>query len=66
MSDQVPPGRRLADCSKIIYIYIYTHTQNSLFGRSDKDMVLDRFWIGFWIGFGEVIGLVLEKCLRHV
>ena len=35
---------RLADCSQMLYIYIYTQTQ--LFQVS--------IWRGFWRGFGEV------------
>ena len=56
---KIPPDSRLADCSKMLYIYIYT--QNSLFGRSVLDRFLERFWRGFWIGFGEVFGEVLER-----
>ena len=48
----VPLYQRLADCSKMLYIY----TQNSLFGRSVLerflDRFLDRFWEGSWIDFG--------------
>ena len=54
---------RLADCSKIIYIYIYS--KNQLFGRSEKERFWERFWIGFWIGFGEVFREVLERLLER-
>ena len=46
------PGSRLADCSKMLYIYIYTQTQ--LFEVS--------IWRGFWRGFGEV----LERSQREL
>ena len=46
-------------------LYIYIHTQNSFFGRSEKERFLDRFRKGFWIGFGEVFGLILERFLER-
>ena len=47
-----------------IYIYIYIYTQNSIFGGSEKDRFLDRFWRGLWIDFGKVFGEVLERFLE--
>ena len=51
-STAIPPETRLADCSKMLYIY----SKNQDFGRSEKERFLDRFWRGFWRGFGEVFG----------
>ena len=53
MSDQVAPK---------CYIYIYIHTQNSIFGGLKNQW----FWIGFWIGFGDVFGEVLERFLEII
>ena len=41
----IRPDQRLADCSKIIHISIYTHTQTQLFRISIFGEVLERFWI---------------------
>ena len=40
---------------------LYIYTQNSLFGRSEKERFLDRFWIGFRIDFGEVLERFFER-----
>ena len=45
-------------------IYIYIHTQNSIFGRSVLDRFLDRFLNDFWIDFREVFGEVLGRFWR--
>ena len=46
-------------------LYIYIYTQNSLFGVSEKERFLDRFWRGFGIDFGEVLERLLEIILIH-
>ena len=51
---------RLADCSKMVYIYIYIYTQNSIFGGSVLERFLDRFFNDFLISFYIVLKLLLK------
>ena len=43
-------------------LYIYTHTQNSIFGVSEKERFLDRCSNYLWNDVGKVFGKVLESC----
>ena len=41
-------------------LYIYIYTQNSLFGGSEKERFLDRFFNDFLISFYIVLKLLLK------
>ena len=47
---KIPPDSRLADCSKMLYIYIYS--KNQFFGGLKNHWFWIGFWRGFWIDFG--------------